>query len=228
VNHCLHLSCASLTKVHCKPVLKLQDHDLATTLEHPDVARHLVHYLQEADQEYIKHGVELRDQLLFAFASLFQLYLDIFALIFKNENPREPPSFPARPEQRTQYKTGEWDLGRTSDRWRKRLDIKRSLCEDEYWAEHPLLRGGWTSLSQEEHSIQLSNIFEEASDTLIALPGSLLDTSDGREFTEEEWNLVDKLRSILPQISAELRDKHSEFKLKMKKTQKVSNCCVIL
>merc|ERR1712130_872944 len=103
---CLHLSCASLTTVHCKPVLRLEDHDLATTLEHSHIARHFTHYLQVVDQE--NHHPSC--QVFYAFASLLQLYLDIFALIFKNENPREPPTFPASPDQRVHYKTGEWDL----------------------------------------------------------------------------------------------------------------------
>jgi len=222
VVQCLHLSCTSLTTVHCKAVVRLEEHDLATTLEHPNIARHFTHFLQIADQEY-QHPPQ---QVIFGFASVFQLYLDLFALVFKHENPREPPTFPASPGQRLNYRTGEWDLGRQSDRWRKRVDMRRSICEEKYWVEHPLLSEGWTSPTEDDEG--LSNIFREARSIIRAMPGTLLDTRDDREFSDEEWDLIDRLRGLLPQIAAELRYKHGQFKLQLRNKQAVAHCCVIL
>ena len=223
LGQCLHLSCTSLTTVHCKAVVRLEEHDLATTLEHPNIARHFTHFLQTADQEQQQSS----QQIFLAFASLFQLYLDLFALIFNHENPREPPSFPASPGQRKEYRTGGWDLGRSSDRWRNRVDMKRSICEDQYWVEHPLLSEGWTSLTEDDDD-GLDNIFIEARNIIRAMPGALLDTRDEREWSDEEWDLIDRLRGLLPQIAAQLRHKHGQFKLELRNKQAVPRCCVIL
>ena len=144
------------------------------------------------------------------YASMFQFYLDFFALAVTSTGIEGSQAFPVKPQEGRCYDTKSWDSRNIrSPGWKTLQDIQASL-KLLYWRSHPLC-DSWRCLEVPGY---------DDKDTWTGVSESL----KAEQFGEEELLVLADAMSFW---ASRLEPFHKEFQLKLKaRANQKRRCCI--
>ena len=181
--------------------------NLAKTRESPTLATHFMLMLQDMDA---KNSCE-EDE--FGFASMFQFYLDFYALAVTSTGLEGSQAFPVKPQDGRSFDTKNWSYRELNSPGWKPLQQIQSGLNLLYWRSHPL-RNSWRCL--EVFGDDDKDIWRGASEALRAEPF---------DFGENE---LLALADAMSAWTSRLEPIHREFQVKLKAKANQRRRCYIL